>query len=339
MTATAQSAQQSRVRTDGDPRLVELLEIENECVKKGLATIQTNMSETVDLNRETLARCETVKSEFEDLVGNSESIRGTAKELSNLLEGSKEKMDALNRQVAGICGFLSDINQVASQTNLLALNATIEAARAGEAGRGFAVVAAEVKRLSTQTSEMVKKISELVSGIEEQSTGTQESISTARKLSESSQQSLSRFAEKLNSTFNKNSETIAGVSQCNDRVFVSLAKLDHVLWKVNTYLSVMREEAGFPWVDHNRCRLGKWYNEGDGRANFSHCPSYPSLVRPHEDVHSATARVFEMLGSLEQNFDGVATALQSMENGSDGVFRILDKILNESVKHEHSAPR
>ncbi|MDH4392865.1 MAG: methyl-accepting chemotaxis protein [Aquabacterium sp.] len=61
------------------------------------------------------------------------------------------------RQLTPIAALISDISR---QTNLLAINASIEAARAGPEGAGFKVVAAEVRRLSTQTAEAARQITD-----------------------------------------------------------------------------------------------------------------------------------------------------------------------------------
>ncbi|MDP2694625.1 MAG: methyl-accepting chemotaxis protein [Gallionella sp.] len=89
-----------------------------------------------------------------------------------------EKMDAINAQVSGILGILSEVESIAKQTNLLALNAAIEAARAGEAGRGFAVVADEVRNLSENTNKFSKQIRALVGNVNDSLISAERSINS-----------------------------------------------------------------------------------------------------------------------------------------------------------------
>ncbi|MEA3553424.1 MAG: CZB domain-containing protein [Campylobacterota bacterium] len=111
---------------------------------------------------------------------------------------------------------------------------------------------------------------------------------------------------------------------------MSLAKLDHVIWKVNTYLSVAKREPAFKFVDHKNCRLGKWYSEGLGKRYFSETPSYSQLDRPHSIVHNGTHHVFETIskdGDLD--YGTLLKSFKEMEDASGDVFKLLDKILHE----------
>ncbi len=122
------------------------------------------------------------------------------------------------------------------------------------------------------------------------------------------------------------------VSASSDRVFMSLAKLDHIIWKVNTYLSVLEGKPGFKFVDSHNCRLGKWYEHGDGQRLFASTPSYAGLARPHAEVHDATARVLSLLeGDSSSSEEGIARALEAMERASDNVFDCLERILKEKT--------
>ena len=140
------------------------------------------------------------------------------------------------------------------------------------------------------------------------------------------------FNEKLSQTSNANSRSISRVSGTNDRIFMSLAKLDHVIWKINTYLSVIRSEEIFKFVDCHHCRLGKWYYEGEGQKNFSHLPSYQKLEAPHSTVHNGTKKVFDLIANEQLDYRALEKALNEMEEGSDGVFELLDRILEEKSR-------
>lgn len=72
----------------------------------------------------------------------------------------QERVRAAAHQVRQLTPIAALITDISRQTNLLAINASIEAARAGPEGAGFKVVAAEVRRLSTQTSEAARQIAE-----------------------------------------------------------------------------------------------------------------------------------------------------------------------------------
>ncbi len=75
--------------------------------------------------------------------------------------GIADSADGLQSGLADtqrLFGFIDEIKDVAEQTNVVALNASIEAARAGSAGRAFAVVAREVRKLSTRSTDLAKRI-------------------------------------------------------------------------------------------------------------------------------------------------------------------------------------
>ena len=130
--------------------------------------------------------------------------------------------------------------------------------------------------------------------------------------------------EMMKKTFNNTSHTA-------ERIFMSLAKLDHVIWKVNTYLSAVTSKEQFGFVDHHNCRLGKWYYEGEGVEFFKKTSSYSSLESPHSIVHNATHKIFDLIKTDEIGSAQLMKVFEEMEHASDGVFSILDRMLQEKV--------
>lgn len=132
------------------------------------------------------------------------------------------------------------------------------------------------------------------------------------------EQSLSQISGEVKGYF-------GDISNTTDSVFMGLAKLDHMLWKVNTYLSINEGQPAFDFVDHRDCRLGKWYYEGEGKAYFSSSSHYRDLERPHEVVHETTREVFELLQG-ERDYNALMRSLRFMEEHSVEVFRKLDEV-------------
>ena len=326
------------LESDTDDRtthqLVQVLKKENLQLKKGLVNIQSNLAESVAVNRENIQNCKQIEENCARLFEESQSIHSDTDQFSHAVSEMRDVVEETDKQLIGIRELVELIQQVARQTHLLALNATIEAARAGETGKGFAVVANEVKTLSNQTQEAVTNIGESVEQILANSQRVAKRMRVLDERSDQIRDTVSEFSNHIHETNEKNVDATRRVTGANDRVFMSLAKLDHIIWKVNTYLTVIDRQPAFEFVDDHNCRLGKWYYEGDGQESFSAMPSFMGLERPHAQVHEATRRVFDLL-ETNTNVDDRAfsTALEDMEVGSEGVFDCLDRMLIEKTEY------
>ena len=125
------------------------------------------------------------------MVATLEASRSELEAIKRSLHKALENKREMLREIACLAGFTgelkqmaADVGSIAGQTNLLALNAAIEAARAGEAGRGFAVVADAVRKLSTQSGETGKRISEKVEAVNAAIAATLEAADQTAKLDE-----------------------------------------------------------------------------------------------------------------------------------------------------------
>ncbi|WP_436716319.1 CZB domain-containing protein [Roseiconus lacunae] len=136
-------------------------------------------------------------------------------------------------------------------------------------------------------------------------------------------------------TNHSNGDSLVQATDANNLGITSLAKLDHIVWKVNTYRSVLEGESIFEIVDCHHCRLAKWYYERDGQASFAHTPSYRMLEAPHATVHRSTERFLLALhsASISTNDTAIAESLEEMEKGSEQVLQVLDQIILQNKGH------
>ncbi|MCA9128254.1 MAG: CZB domain-containing protein [Planctomycetales bacterium] len=311
-------------------QLIDILRQENILLKEGMAKVQANLAESVGLNDENSKILKEVEEECRLLAANAQSIRESTASFTRSMAEMRALAEESDKQLEGMRAFVELVRTIAEQTNLLALNATIEAARAGEAGKGFSVVANEVKLLSRQSREAVDNIGQSIDSIVEKSAVVAEKTRLMEVRSSEIDDTVASLSTKMDATAAQADQAEKKVSASSDRVFMSLAKLDHILWKVNTYLSVIEGHPTFQFVDSHNCRLGKWYDQGNGHKLFSLTPSFSGLARPHAEVHEATAKVFSLLERHSApDYEGFSHALAAMERASDSVFDYLERILKE----------
>jgi hypothetical protein len=311
-----------------------LLRREHLHLKSDLGNIQHELAASVADTEDAVGSINVSMEQLAELTSTSVDITGEAVSLASRVQDSQATSQSLYEVTEGIDRLIRKIASVAEQTKLVALNASIEAARAGEAGRGFSVVADEVKELSQEIKEATTEITSAIKTIDQKSSALHGELNGSLEACNAIVSSMQSFQQSMETCRDLGSNSIQALGTSNDRIFMSLAKLDHVLWKVNTYLSIIEGEAGFDFVDHRACRLGNWYYNGHGRERFSHTPAFREMEQPHAQVHEGTRRVLDEIlrGSSQENVAALQAALDEMESGSEGVFRVLDTMLEQATQ-------
>jgi len=302
-----------------------------------VGNLKENQNDLIQINNEIL-KVEEIAANNEEMAQESSSA---VKEISQLLTTTRENIasvatviDALNIDSQKVTESLSMITEIADQTNLLALNASIEAARAGDHGRGFAVVADEVKSLSKRTKETADGISKVLTLFSNRMEDITSEAASSQKLTAKVDRIVSDFRVSFGELSESATNTITVVSYTKDKVFASLAKVDHIIYMQNGYtmLNGIDEAKAAVAVDHVNCRLGQWYYSGEGAKTFSQTTSFKTLEEHHKNVHRYVQNAVSNISANEDSGEFNEEILNKMamaEESSKNVLSSINSIMDE----------
>jgi methyl-accepting chemotaxis protein len=282
--------------------------------------LETIAQEINSASQMSATRAEEARGVGEKLVGLNELLDANAHSTRSLEERTKEITTVIN--------LISDISD---QTNLLALNAAIEAARAGEYGRGFAVVADEVRKLAEHTQKATAEIRATVRVLQQESTEMAQSSESMRDVVQEFSHLMQRFGQSMTELRDTNKVIEKDIHGIQDRIFVNLIMIDHILFKTDAYSSIILGKKVGSFTGHHDCRLGKWYGV-EGKERFGHTPSYKIMDKPHAAVHNTVLDAIKCVEGKDNclaNAEGILENFKVMEIASEELFILAEKMITE----------
>lgn len=303
-----------------------LSKLSSNSLNKNLSGMQDDLSRNTAMINEISKDADGISRESSLGMDNIKTITNDMQKLMQSVSKTDEAINQFSHRISEVSNVVGIIKDIAEQTNLLALNAAIEAARAGEHGRGFAVVADEVRKLAEKTQKATSEIASSIAVIEQEMSDIIDDSNVITELSEASNKNVLSFAE-IFGRIKKESERLSvGSKTMEGQIFMALAKIEHIIFKYDTYGFIMQGNINKTIPSESECRLGKWI-EGEGRSVVG-----SELKESHKLLHTSIKNALECINdaSYYNKSEKIYEYYVDMETYCDKMFAAMDKTLRVS---------
>ncbi|TKV07252.1 chemotaxis protein [Citrobacter sp. wls619] len=309
-----------------DPSLEEIL-----CHKVLLGISSINLVR--DSILESSAEFEKQIKQIDQVTHQNNEARESLKALTSIInnisvhsEDTEHSINTLNLSLSKITECIKSIQKIAQQTNLIAINSSIEAAKVGDSGRGFSVIATEVKRLAEDVTNSAITVNARTEMILEDSKEINIANAEQKKLVNNTMINISEIVNLINNIIIKSEEMKKILEQMLIIQFLNVVNIDHVLWKLNIYQTLLNKEKDKQSTSHNQCRFGKWFYGPSSKA-YAHLKTFSLLEEPHKKVHAyGNSALNEFtIGNLKK----MSQDLDCMEKSSTEVMLQISKLMHE----------
>ncbi|MEE8576371.1 MAG: nitrate- and nitrite sensing domain-containing protein [candidate division Zixibacteria bacterium] len=172
----------------------------------------------------------------------NDTIQGMQR-IADVVRESANSIGKLAKSADQIGEIIGVIDDIADQTNLLALNAAIEAARAGEQGRGFAVVADEVRKLAERTGKATGEITDMIKGIQCETTEAVTSMQTGISEVDSGREMADKAGSSLNEIVNLSKSVQDMISQIATATEEQSTAAEEISKNIENISTIAKESA------------------------------------------------------------------------------------------------